>query len=219
LSLWVALAALAACSGKHGNPVTPPTSGAPPSAASTGAPDTASAVTGSPHSPRFASQRWGFTINYPVDSQVQPDFRHSYLQTGTWKAYAAPDSHGLPVVALVMPGSDQITDAEVRIGASDSRTDVARCTTPPQAVRAGSVGKVVINGIPFTHFEAGDAAMSHYLDVHGYRVVHAGTCYAIDLLVYGTNPAVYSPPATPPFTRAQAFAWMRAVLDTFRFTQ
>ncbi len=176
-------------------------------------------MTGIPHSPQFASKRWGFTIAYPADSQVQRDFRHSYLQTGTWKTYAVPDSRGPPVVALTMPGSNHITDAEVRIGVSDSQTEVAQCTTPPQAVHAGSVGAVVINGIPFTRFEAGDAAMSHYLDVHSYRVVHAGTCYAIDLLVYGTNPKVYSPPATPPFTRKQAFTRMQDVLNTFRFTK
>lgn len=209
---------LAACSGKHANPAaTQPASDARPPAGTTAS--SAPAVTSIPHSPQFASKRWGFTIAYPADSQVQRDFRHSYLQTGTWKTYAAPDSRGLPVIALTMPGSNHITDAEVRIGVSDNGLELAQCTTPPQAVRKGSVGEVVVNGIPFTHFEAGDAAMSHYLDVHGYRVVHAGTCYAIDLLVYGTNPEVYSPPAKPPFTREQAFTRMRAVLDTFRFTK
>jgi hypothetical protein len=58
--------------------------------------------------------------------------------------------------------------------------------------------------------------MSHSLDVHSYRAVRRGACYAIDLLVYGTNPQVFDPPATPPFSRAEAFARMRSVLASLR---
>jgi hypothetical protein len=48
-------------------------------------------------------------------------------------------------------------------------------------------------------------------------VVHGGACYAIDLLVYGVNPQVYDPPATPPFSDADAFEAMRTVLGSFAF--
>lgn len=122
------------------------------------------------------------------------------------------------MVALAIPGSNRVTAAEIRIGASRAPDQVRHCAEPPSSVHPGSVGDAMIDGIHFTRFDAGDAAMSHYLDVHSYRTVHAGTCYAIDLVVFGTNPAVYSPPATPPFTREQAFARMRQVLQGFRFT-
>ncbi|HJP99247.1 MAG TPA: hypothetical protein VJ862_11840 [Rhodanobacteraceae bacterium] len=167
---------------------------------------------------RFTSQRWGFSIDHPADWQVRRGFRGGYLATGAWKTYAAPGSHGTPVVALEAPGSDHITAAEIRIGASRSPPELARCMKPPNAVRAGSIGDVRINGIHFTRFDAGNAAMSHYLDVRSYRSVHEGACYAVDLLVCGTNPGVYSPPATPPFTREQAFAKMQQLLRSFRFT-
>lgn len=45
----------------------------------------------------------------------------------------------------------------------------------------------------------------------------SGASYAIDLLVYGVNPGVYDPPATPPFSDANAFAAMRTVIQGFRF--
>lgn len=168
--------------------------------------------------PRFASSRWGFSIDRPKGWQVRRGFRGGYLASNAWKSYAAPDSRGTPVIALAMPESNRVTAAEIRVGASQSPEEVARCKKPPDAARAGGAGQATIDGIRFTRFDAGDAAMSHYLDVHSYRTVHDGACYAIDLVVYGTNPEVYSPPATPPFTREQAFAQMQRVLQGFRFT-
>ena len=61
--------------------------------------------------------------------------------------------------------------------------------------------------------------MSHHLDVHAYRTVRDGACYAIDLLVFGVNPAVYDPPATPPFSDAFALAAMRDVLQSLQFME
>ena len=183
-------------------------------------PASAAAVAGiGERTPRFASVRWDFSIDHPAGWQVRHEFRGGYLASDAWKTYAAPDSKGTPVVALAVPGSSQITAAEIRIGASRSPEEVAGCTKPASAVRSGSVGQAPIDGIRFTRFDAGDAAMSHYLDVRSYRTVHDGTCYAIDLVVFGTNPEVYSPPATPPFTREAAFAKMQAVVRSFRFTR
>lgn len=109
----------------------------------------------------------------------------------------------------------QITDAEIRIGVSNATTEVHQCTTPPGAARPGSLAHKEVGGVDFVTFTASDAAMSHPLDVHSYRSVHDGVCYAIDLLVYGVNPQVLGPPATPPFSREQAFTYMRSVLATF----
>lgn len=118
-----------------------------------------------------------------------------------------------------MPGSNHVTDAEIRIGASHAPDAVTGCLQPPAAVRPGTVAHRQIGGIDFTSFEAADAAMSHRLLVHGYRTVHGGTCYAIDLVVFATNPQVYDPPARPPFGDDEAFARMQPVLDSFRFTR
>jgi hypothetical protein len=200
--------ALFACSGSG-------TGNAPPPQAVI--PATASSASESPHA--FVSQAWGFRIDTPSGWTLRRDFQSSYLANGAWKTFAAPDSQGEPVVSLTVPGSNHITDAELRIGVSRAPAEVQRCTAPPSAMRAGSIATQRINGVPFTTFEAADAAMSHHLTVHTFRVVHGGACYAIDLLVFGVNPQVYDPPATPPFSDAKAFAAMRAVIQTFRFEQ
>ncbi len=181
--------ALCACSNSHRN--ADPTAGVAPSATGT-------------NRQVLESHRFGFRIEYPKGWTTRRDFRGSYLANGSWKTYAPPGSHGTPIAALVVPGSNRITNAEVRIGVSRARGEVESCAKPPASVR-GSTDRERIDSADFVTFEAGDAAMSHYLDV--------------DLLVYGTNPQVYEPPATPPFSKDQAFAVMRDVLRTFHFTR
>lgn len=163
------------------------------------------------------SAAFGFRLDYPHDWATRRDFKSSYLADGKWKTYAGSGSRGTPVAALVVPGSNDITHAELRIGVSRTPMEIRACSTPPSSARTGSVARQRINDADFATFEASDAAMSHSLEVHSYRTVHDGACYAIDLLVFGTNPQVYAPPATPPFSREQAFARMRSVIATFRF--
>lgn len=205
--LVVSCTALLACSGGGTNDVSPPRSAIPPAT-----------IGGASESSRtFVSNAWGFRIDVPTGWTLRHDFRSSYLANGEWKTFAAPDSRGEPVLSLIMPGSNHVTDAEIRIGASRDPAEVQRCTAPPSSMRAGSIATQRINGIDFTTFEVADAAMSHHLDADAFRVVHDGACYAIDLLVYGVNPEVYDPPATPPFSDARAFDAMRAVIRTFAF--
>jgi hypothetical protein len=165
------------------------------------------------------SAAFGFRIEYPKNWTARREFRGSYLASDTWKTYADPGSQGTPVAALVVPGSNEVTDAELRIGVSRAGAEVRSCATPPSAVRAGSTDRERIDGADFVRFEANDAAMSHYLVVHSYRAVHEGACFALDLLVYGVDPRVYDPPATPPFSKDHAFAVMHQVLRSFRFTR
>lgn len=179
-------------------------------------PPSASPTTTAPmHAYRDA--RWHFGIDVPPGWALHHDFTVAYLANGAWKTYADLQSQGTPVLALVVPGSNRITDAEIRIGASHAAVEVQRCTTPPDTAHPGSLTDKEIDGVGFMAFTASDAAMSHHLDVHSYRTVHDGVCYAIDLLVYGVDPQVFDPPATPPFSREQAFTRMRSVLASFRF--
>jgi hypothetical protein len=207
-------AALAACSGGTGSNGA---AQAPHPSASKPATDTPGAGKAS-RGNTFASAAWGFRIDVPAGWTVRRDFGSRYLANDAWKSFAAPDSHGQPVLALSLPGSNNITDAEIRIGASRDARELRGCTTPPAAVRPGSLETRHVHGVPFAYFEAADAAMSHHLLVHAYRTVLGGTCYAIDLLVFGVNPAVYDPPATPPFSDAHAFDRMHAVLQSLAFT-
>lgn len=200
-------AALAACGSDDGAAAQQPGTGAP-SASRTAAAQT--------HTYRNAV--WHLAIDVPADWTIQDGFTASYLTNNTWKTYAGPWSQGTPVAALIVPGSDRTTDAEIRIGASKAASEVQRCTTPPDAARPGSLAHATIGGVQFTTFTASDAAMNHHLVVHAYRTVHDGVCYAMDVLVYGVNPQVFAAPATPPFSSEHAFTRMRSVLATFRFT-
>lgn len=206
LRIALSLAPAVVLAGCHGHPT-----GAGPSAASS--PPVIASSGLHPH----VSDAWGFRIEAPPGWTVRQGFPAHYLANDAWKTFAGPRSRGTAVLALTMPGSNRITDAEIRIGASRDREAVQDCTKPPPGVRRGGVSTRRIHGVTYTYFEAADAAMSHRLEVHAYRAVHANTCYAIDLLVFGTNPQVYDPPASPPFTDAHAFEAMHAVLETFRF--
>ncbi|KRE95015.1 hypothetical protein ASG87_17215 [Frateuria sp. Soil773] len=161
--------------------------------------------------------RLGFSIALPAGMALRHDFRRSYLGDGSWKAFAPPGSRGTPVLALVLQGSNDITAAELRIGVSDDADALAHCTDMPANGSPAPAATEPHSGTPFAHFRAGDAAMSHYLDVESYRAVRRQRCYAIDLLVTGTNPQVYDPPATPPFGRDAAQRKLREALAGFRF--
>lgn len=166
----------------------------------------------------FTSTDYGIRIAYPRDLELRHTFKRSYLGADGWKTYLGPNSaSGHAVAALVLPRSNNITAGELRIGVSRQSKALRHCTTPPNAVRPGSVGHTEISGVAFETFEAADAAMSHYLDVRSYRAVHDRTCYAIDVLVFGTNPQVYDPPAIPPFTKAEAFARLTPVVRQLQF--
>jgi hypothetical protein len=165
----------------------------------------------------FESAVYGFAITYPAALEARASFEGSYLQDGEWKAFAGPDEgEGTPVLALVMPGSDRIAAGVLRIGQSREAAGLASCTKVPSAF-VDSAGRAVIDGVAFTTLDGADAAMSHHLATRSYRTVHDGACYAIDVIVTGTNPQVYDPPAIPPFTEADASAVLTPVVQGFRF--
>ncbi|HEX5961655.1 MAG TPA: hypothetical protein VFY97_10485 [Rhodanobacteraceae bacterium] len=193
--------------------------GRSPAASAEASPDSPGSAARPAAGRSITSADWGFSIGVPAGWAVRHGFHPSYLANAAWKTFAGSDSQGKPVLSLVMPGSNRISDAEIRIGASRAANEVRHCTTPPSAARAGSTATQPINGATFATFDARDAAMSHHLHVRAYRSVHDGACYAIDLLVFGADPEVYDPPATPPFSDAQAFRQMQDVLQTFRFTR
>ncbi|MEL1263388.1 hypothetical protein [Pseudoxanthomonas putridarboris] len=186
---------------------------------------TASAIAGqaSParEAPRmqFADEALGIAILPTPGFTLRHDFRRAYLAAGDWKAFAEPDSPGTPLAALVLDGSNAVTAAELRVGASDDTRAVATCLDVANSATPDETEEVRIDGQPFRRFRASDAAMSHYLSVDAYRAVRHGHCIAIDLLVAGTRPEVYDPPRTPPFDQDTAHARLLEALAAVRFTR
>lgn len=165
----------------------------------------------------FVSRDYGFRLPYPATLDLHQGFRASYLANDDWKTYAGPNAMGQAVASLVLPASNAVTSAELRIGVSQDATALRDCKQLPAAALADSEQQVRIDGVVFTTFRARDAGMSHYLLVQAYRTIHDSRCYAIDVLVYGTNPQVYEPPRTPPFTRRQAFERLLPVVKNLQF--
>ncbi|NII09248.1 hypothetical protein [Oleiagrimonas sp. C23AA] len=166
----------------------------------------------SSHLQHFEDAKLALSLDYPAGFTLKHGFSHQYLLGTDWKVYADKQSHGTPQLALVLDGSNKITAAQLRIGTSTDATALKQCLTPPSAASKDPQGYVNINGTPFYSFRAGDAGMSHYVTTRSYRVVQNGRCYAVDLIVSGTNPKVYNPPAKPPFSHEQAFAKLEQAL-------
>jgi len=194
--------ALAACHER-----TPPAPQARPTPAKASAPRT------------FTETTLGLTLPVPTGMTLRRDFQRSYLDAGAWQTFAGKNSQGRPLAALVMDGSNKVTAGELRVSESDAAEALAHCEDIPASAAPDSTSIEKLDGVAFQHFRAGDAAMSHYLKVDGYRAVRAGHCVAIDLLVYGTRPEVYDPPATAPFTEDQAWSALHAALGGLHWTR
>jgi hypothetical protein len=159
----------------------------------------------------------GFSLAVPRGMHLQHDFDRSYLDAATWKAFAEPGSRCKAAAALVLEGSNKITAAELRVGVSPDPAAVRHCTDVPASGLSTGSDTVNHGGTDFVHFHAADAAMSHYLQVEGYRAVHAGRCYAIDLWISGTRPEVYDPPKPVPLAREDAMRQLHDAPAGFRY--
>ncbi|MBS7455528.1 hypothetical protein [Coralloluteibacterium stylophorae] len=178
------------------------------------APRAATSTATAPDTVTFAQD--GISLEHPPGVRIEHRFDGGYFGPGRWKAYAPDDVPGQPLVALVLPGSDDITRAELRIGSSRDNRALATCGESPDAAMPQTRADVAINGIDFVRFDAGDSGMNHYRFVRAYRTVRDRVCYAIDLVVAGTNPEVYEPPRAAPFSREEAIARLQAMVRTLR---
>lgn len=184
------------------------------------APASTSAQKPAPASPpAYRDDALGISIAVPPGMTLRRDFKRDYFDEDGWKLEAGPDSHGKPALALVLDGSNEITAAELRLGTSTDARDLAHCLEPASNAYDEPKDKTVeLDGVPFLHAGAGDAGMSHYVVGETYRAVHRGRCYAIDLLIVGTQPEVYDPPRKAPFSNDVARQRLKAALAGLRFT-
>lgn len=172
-------------------------------------------ATSTPVTYGYTNTFYGFALN-PKDLVATSTFTRSYLAVANWSLLdSAETNHGDSVVAFVVPGSNNITGAELRIGISKEKEQLTTCTTVDSSTQ--NIGTTTINGLAFATFALGDAAMSHFLEAKIYRTLHDGTCYSLEEVVTGSNPEVYDPPATVPFEKAEAFSKMEEAAKSFVF--
>lgn len=204
--LFIVLGLLSACTGTP-NDNTTPLSGNAITNMST---DTASGCL------IYRNSEYGFSLQYPKEVALLPSFTDSYLLPQAWSTIASPKSSGIQIVSFRTPGSNGIISAELRISASSNRTEIKNCTTAPVYATFKTSTQTIKNTV-FTVFEIEDAAMSHYSSIKSYRVFKNTSCMAIEEVITGTNPQVYDPPATEPFTKVEGFKQLDLLLSTLQF--
>ncbi len=166
----------------------------------------------------FDDMLTGLHLAAPAGLQWRRDFHPQFLTPSGWAMFVPAGQAGTPLAALLVDGSNEITAAELRVGRSDDPQAVAGCMQAP-AEAQGTPEPVVLDGVDFVHYHAADAAMSHYLQVDGYRGMRHGHCVAIDLIVSGTRPEVYDPPRQPPFAVEAAQAELRQALAALQWNE
>lgn len=158
--------------------------------------------------------------DYPLSVTYDAELTHvdgeasSYFDNGGWQL--EDDAPGDRLILLKLPESDEITTALWRLGASDDASAVDHCLTVPANAQAMS-SKTTIGGKAFSGFTLGDAGMSHFQNAEGYRAMIDGRCYAIDLIVQGTNGEVYDPPRKAPFSVDDAMSRLRSINEGISF--
>lgn len=164
----------------------------------------------------YTNNSLGFTLQLAEGVKQSPAFTTDYMLADVWSLLDDGTGKGDKVAEFLVPGSNNITAAGLRIGSSKDATQVANCTKAPSYASFDTTTKT-IGGVSFTELSLSDAAMSHYRTVNSYRVVRSNTCLVFDAFVSGTNPDVYDPPATAPFTREDAMSKAESILQTIRF--
>lgn len=132
------------------------------------------------------------------------DLPVSYFPATNWRIDAGSDQPGRLIGVWLLNQSNDVTTAYMSVGVSQNKDSVAACLTPGAGHQNVQTNQVMIGGRPFTHFHLSSAGMNHYRKTEAYRSRYDGHCYAIDLVVQGTNPQVYDPPRLPPFSQRQA---------------
>ncbi len=163
----------------------------------------------------YTNTTYGFSIDYPNDFIATSTFASSYLLPTYWNIYSTEGS-GDEVVAIEYPDSNNVLSTELRIGVSDETSSIRACDAFDQNVATSTHA---IAGRQFFVGTDSNAAMSHFSYTKSYRIVHDGKCFALDLVSFGTNPEVYSPPKTVPFDEKTAEAAFEQVVESFVFTK
>lgn len=142
----------------------------------------------------YRNDEYGFEMRYPKKLTTDPKFQSYYHLPDTWMSEAGPESKGRPIVSIPVwrIKSDNngayisypyYFDAELRIGVSSNKSDVADCYksqfTPPTTV--------TINGVEFKKFSVQSAGMMQYLVAESYRTIHNGACYVIEQIKTGSS--------------------------------
>lgn len=164
----------------------------------------------------FSSTKYGVTLSYPKTVKAQQGFTSNYFMNTRWNPDARDHQPGQGLLTLTLPASNKLLTGELRLGVS--RHTTSKCALPDSG-NSGDVTTTTIDGTPFKRRDTRDAGMNHFLLRHAYRGLANGHCYAIDLIVSGTNPGVYPDNPKPPMSKQVAFQKLAKLLDGLSFSK
>lgn len=156
-------------------------------------------------------------MDYPTSLQATHGFEKNYFMNTRWNPDAGQSVSGQGLLTLTLPKSDKLITGELRLGASKKAEAVDNCALPEDG-NSQSASSTVIDGVTFQRRNTRDAGMNHFLLRHAYRGIANGHCYAIDLVVDGTNPGVYPDNPKPPMTKKEALQRLSKLLNGLSFS-
>jgi hypothetical protein len=170
-----------------------------------------------PETARFVSNAYGVAMQYPNSLRASRGFAPDYFMDARWNPDAKRDVPGRGLLTLTLPASNKLLTGELRLGASNQAGKSTKACALPGDDHTGATSNIRIDGVDFKRRDTRAAGMSHFLLRHAYRGVAHGRCYAIDLIVHGTNPGVYPGNPEPRMTQQAAFKRLTALLDGLSF--
>lgn len=139
----------------------------------------------------YTNGEYGFTLIYPETAKLEEYFSTEQRLTSDWRVNAI--STGTPILALIGYGTVSERSyprhyyAIVRVGASTDPKELAACEKPTPNRNETELPDAVINGATWKAFSFGDAAMMQYVKGVSYRVLHEGTCLAVEQIQSGSS--------------------------------
>jgi hypothetical protein len=166
----------------------------------------------------YRSDRGGFTFQYDASYTMREDTSGPYSGWPFLTQQAGTKSVTISISTTTQPQTN-FAGAEFRVAYSSSSNALAKCATvDPNQNFPSAVSQEVVNGIRFTSYKTSDAGAGNFYNTTSFRTLHAGACYAVDLMIHSTNIANYPPERQiQQFDAAKAESALRAILQTFKF--
>lgn len=141
----------------------------------------------------YTNGTYGFAVRYPEMAKVAYTFEPTYHLGQYWRATAAADSIGTPLVSFVTYETTSENSypryyyTMVRIGVSTDKKEVDACTKIAKDQGETPLPDETFGGATWKVFSFQSAGMMQYAKGVSYRTVYEGTCYALEKIATGSN--------------------------------
>ncbi len=144
----------------------------------------------------YTNAQQGFSIKYPPQVRVVPNFSTFHEIGNNWRLYPSPANQGKGIISFSIFTVDQGSytngkqtyplyyTAEVRVGISPN---VKECYTKDASFPNQTVTSVIINGVTFKKFITEEKHGDQYTNAASYRTVRNNSCYVLEQIQSGTK--------------------------------